>query len=55
MPGVAARDGAKPGDGDRRRVGKPGSHPSTDRDTAAAIGIEGGAVSEREQFAQIVI
>ena len=55
MPRVAARDSAKQGDGDLRGVGKPRSHPSTDRHCAAALGIEGGAVPEREEFAQVAI
>ena len=55
MPGVAARDCPKQGDGDLRRVSQPRSHPSTDWDPAAVVGIEGGAVSERKELAQTAV
>ena len=52
VPGVAAGDRAEQGDGDLRGLDQPGSRAHADRDTAADIGIEGGAVSEGEELTQ---
>ncbi len=55
MPRVTARDSEKSGDADLRGIGEPRSRPSSDRDPAADIGVTGGAVFKREEFAQIAI
>ena len=55
MSGVIARDRDEQGDGDLCGLHQPGSRAYADRDTAAAIGISSGAVSEGEEFAQVVV
>ena len=55
MSRVAARDSDQQGDDDLCGVNQPGSRAYADRDTAAAIGISSGAVSEGEEFAPAVV
>lgn len=49
---AAAGDFAEHGDDDLCGGNQPRSCASSDRDTAKRIGIEGGAISERKEFAQ---
>ena len=53
--GAAARDSAQPGDADLRRGDQSGPCAHADRDTAAHIGVQGGAVSEGEELAPAVV
>ena len=51
MPGIVTGDSTEQGDDDLCGVDQPGSCAYADKYTAAAIGLEGGAVFEREEFA----
>ena len=53
--GVASGDIAKSGDDDLRRSDQPGPCAHADRDTAACIGVEGGAIFEGKEFAPVVV
>ena len=55
MPGVAARDSAGQGDDDLRGIDQPGSRAHADRDTAAVVGVQSGAIFEGQEFAQAVV
>ena len=50
VPGIVARDSTQQGDGDLRGINQPGSCAHADRDTAKFVGVESGAVPEREDF-----
>ena len=54
MSGIISRDCTKQRDGDSCRIDQSGSCPSSDLDPTLSIGIEGSAVSEREEFTQAV-
>jgi len=53
MPGIAARDSAQQGNGDLCGVNQPGSCAHADRDSTEFVGVQGGAVSEREKLASV--
>ena len=50
LPGTAARDSAQQGDGGLGRISQPRSCTLSDRGSAESVDIEGGAVSEGEEF-----
>jgi len=52
--GAAQGDSAQPGDDDLCRGDQPGPRPYADLDTAAHIGVQGGAVPEGEELASAV-
>lgn len=52
---IAQRDSAEHGTDDLCGIDQSGSRAHADRDTAPHISIEGGAVPEREEFAQDAI
>lgn len=53
MPGTAKGDRSEQRDDHLNGVDQSGPYAYADRDTAAAIGIEVGALSERGEFVQI--
>ena len=55
LPGVAERDSDEQGNADLCRQHQPRPRAYADRDTAAALGIESGAISEGKEFAPIAI
>ena len=50
MPGIVTRDSAEQGDDDLCGVDQPRPRAYADQYTSPVIGIEGGAVSEGEEF-----
>ena len=55
MPGIVTGDSAEQGDDNLRGVDQPRPRAYADQYTAAVIGIEGGAVSEGEEFTPAVV
>ena len=55
VQGIIEGDSAEQGDDDLCGVDQPRSRAYADQYSTADIGIEGGAVSEREEFAQVAI
>ncbi len=55
VSGIAARDCAEPGDDDPRRSDQSGSRAHAGVDTSQSIGVEGGAVPEGEELAQVAL
>ena len=54
MSRVTTRNSDEQGNDHLRGLDQPGSRSYADRNTAAAICITGGAVSERQEFSQII-
>jgi len=55
MPGIVKGDSAEQGDDDLCGVDQPRPRAYADQHTSAVIGIEGGAVSEGEEFTPVVV
>ena len=55
MQGITARDSDEQGNDDLCGINQPGSRTYADWDPAAVIDISSGAVSEGEEFAQVVV